>query len=929
MKAQSLIYIRVIGVVLLVLLLSLGGIPTTAQGPVSPSPSPTAQRNNQPIATPTPGNDIGLGRLSTSDSATVNVSASAQWVNTGIIVHAGDRLAITAEGSWNPGAPLTAPVGPDGSSQSWPDNFLDITDIGTCAYCAQTRTPYWAALIGYIGSSPPAVGSYTSASVLPEARKIFLVGSNLSTIVSSSGILWLNFNDDAYSSYTVDNYGQVTASISIEATRQDLINAYADLRDAVKSAISSDANKLIDMDTAYIVAMTPDWGKKIFQMAVGIIPSGMGADTAKLVELMKPFEQLNTSTDIGTTMTNIMDGLPTNPTDVQVRAAVTNGVNNSLILNPYISGTSSHIGFNQLLSDVDTIFANETLRLPDPLPVNYPTASTIQTLQRLTAQINASKYSEVDVGDYSMVQAQCTIFKVGSFADHIREMDILLQIYNQVDQISFRLSVAKLGTLGVGALGKAAFTYFGSLPGFIAAEDIVWAPYAVVGTFADTFNAVSDALQVSGKGYLSYEAFRANHQSVMDSVMRYQAFVDAGDWMNSLQGSQVRQAISSLSGSPDIAIVSLNTPDITLAADQMSGIGQGTVIVQNNGSIALTLAAFGDIDAILNGEQFSIVGLVASDAPATVAPGAQATLTFHYTVVRSSFTDPSGYQLSLTVRGIDPGGNLQFLGPNLSSFLVGTAPQLAALSSQQFKVPLTGELAAGSQSFTSFTTAGTTQKVRFSLMMNGGSDFDLHLYDSQGRHTGFSYSSGLVETNIPGSSYSGSTSSSEWISVNQSGGKTYKVVAVAINTAGGSNYAVSSLETPWLPALLDSPTQISFGATSKNTSVMFNLPLIEYGGFDSISNVSISISSLTDSQGHNIAANRINLQAPSSIGTGTTALASGVINLVPMPSAGVYKGAIQINGTDAQSGTPLSAMTQIQLEISWQQIFLPVILRSN
>jgi hypothetical protein len=121
----------------------------------------------------------------------ITVDATVNWVNTGIQVNVGDALTITATGAWTPGPPEYNMVGPDGSSMEWPDNFLNLVDIGACAYCATTPTPHWAALIGYIGENPPGPGSYTSYDVLPEAMRIFVVGSSFITNSVLAGTLWL------------------------------------------------------------------------------------------------------------------------------------------------------------------------------------------------------------------------------------------------------------------------------------------------------------------------------------------------------------------------------------------------------------------------------------------------------------------------------------------------------------------------------------------------------------------------------------------------------------------------------------------------------------------------------------------------------------------------------------------------------------------
>ncbi|MCL4487778.1 MAG: alpha/beta fold hydrolase [Chloroflexi bacterium] len=191
------------------LLLLAGGTQSiSAQGPL-PSKSPLPPPPIKPV-----DHSVQRKRPVSATGDAFTVSASGQWVNTGLVFNVGDQLVISASGSWCPGSQSACPVGPDGSSTAWPDNFLNLADIGVCAYCATTNVPHWAALVGYIGSAPPPAGSYISTNVITEAQKVFAVGSSYNGTAGNAGTLWLNFNDDAYSNNTADNTGQVTATVS-------------------------------------------------------------------------------------------------------------------------------------------------------------------------------------------------------------------------------------------------------------------------------------------------------------------------------------------------------------------------------------------------------------------------------------------------------------------------------------------------------------------------------------------------------------------------------------------------------------------------------------------------------------------------------------------------------------------------------------------
>lgn len=133
----------------------------------------------------------------------------------------GDYLIFSnARGTWSEGNTVSGPQGP---GTSWPDNFLNLTDLGVGRYEARTLTPYWDALVGYIGdisSPPPARGSYTSPNVRPKAERVFPIfphgGTSSYWKIAEGGCLWLAFNADAYSDYTVDNSGEVEVGVEAD-----------------------------------------------------------------------------------------------------------------------------------------------------------------------------------------------------------------------------------------------------------------------------------------------------------------------------------------------------------------------------------------------------------------------------------------------------------------------------------------------------------------------------------------------------------------------------------------------------------------------------------------------------------------------------------------------------------------------------------------
>src|SRR5674476_1597571 len=155
--------------------------------------------------------------LAGASPTTVLVTANGGWVNTGINLQPNDLLVIHAEGSWTTDNGASGYFGPDGSTKKNADNFFNLIDIGKVnSYGAKFKEGDLGALIGYIGDNPPKFGSYISSAIRPEAKKVFLVGSNSNHKKTQSGTLWLNINDDAYSGYTSDNKGSVSATIEVD-----------------------------------------------------------------------------------------------------------------------------------------------------------------------------------------------------------------------------------------------------------------------------------------------------------------------------------------------------------------------------------------------------------------------------------------------------------------------------------------------------------------------------------------------------------------------------------------------------------------------------------------------------------------------------------------------------------------------------------------
>jgi hypothetical protein len=163
---------------------------------------------------------ILAGPVAMANIITVPDSWSSQgwWVSTGLVLNAGDVIHVVATGTWNPWVGQTDYCGAEGSSFEWSDQFLNAYGVGAGGGGVGYLQNF-GALIGFVGSTPPLIGSYlgmTTQERLNQINSMVLMGSNVCVTSPASGMLWLGMNDDAYSGNCQDNAGALTVTVTPE-----------------------------------------------------------------------------------------------------------------------------------------------------------------------------------------------------------------------------------------------------------------------------------------------------------------------------------------------------------------------------------------------------------------------------------------------------------------------------------------------------------------------------------------------------------------------------------------------------------------------------------------------------------------------------------------------------------------------------------------
>ncbi|RKY22737.1 MAG: hypothetical protein DRP62_07250, partial [Planctomycetota bacterium] len=193
----------------------------------------------------------------------------------------------------------------------------------------------------------------------------------------------------------------------------------------------------------------------------------------------------------------------------------------------------------------------------------------------------------------------------------------------------------------------------------------------------------------------------------------------------------------------------------------------------------------------------------------------------------------------------------------------------------------------------SYDTMADTDRVTF-ILPYPGSDLDLHLYDSSGRHMGVNYDTGEIETEISNATYSGSNVNPEWITIENSGGETYTTEVVAMQTIGTESYSIVAIESPEFPALLGiSPSNLTISGSQGDASEC-TLAISEYGGFNDLNGISITASDLTDGMGGVIPSSSLTFDMPSTeVPAGSAMIANFTIDIPTDAAEGrTYSGAV-------------------------------------
>jgi len=810
----------------------------------------------------------------------------------------------------------------------WPDPSL--TSIGTFStQPVRVVFAWWPNAVRYVWDYVPDPNQrfYTPGyTTSPESDSCVLVYFSMGTISPGT--------QDSITTYY--GIGEPTA----DTDRERLLSAFENFKEAVKSSIIADLDAFSAIQAKYVVSLRNDWGDYLeaaWTVASLFVPdpvdlAKLGKDAQLLSKFADAIDWVDTGTTVVLELKVLLSHIPASASETQVKNDyIYPHFMNNVIFRPATGGT--YVGIAGYLEAIDAEYQSYIAKIPDPLPPNYPVNSVIAFLEQQTAALHASANREVYVPVY--YSNTCGLAKLGVLQFQKETMSSLASKLEFAENVSLATTLTEIGAILVGGGLKVAgivgtpVTLGGSTVVLIPSEVVLWSGVAAIYNISSLIGAVSDVAGLSIQGAMTKVSYEAIMQLSNDVALRRAIFQHTGDWVTTVTASGAEQLMQALAQS-SIQIESISVPDLVISANETSGQGTGQVLIKNAGNTTANVIVYGSITTKLD-QGMPIVGLVGSSS-VTIAPGEERAVEFTYTLLRSTLMHHSGYDVHLFIVAAGPGGWINIQGPFVEHFFAGTSSRLSTLNGQVFETIDRGLLGVGQVITIPVQFASATRSGRLLLSFAEGSDYDLHLYDSSGNHVGVNYGTGEVENQIAGVSYSGPTTWPEWMIVENPSGDAYLVKVVVQNSAAGKGYDLSKLETPLLPAILDTPSQVAWSivrtAKTSPTIESFGLQIAEGGGGQGISNLQISSTDFTGYGGAVIPAGQILCEGPNEVSAGTSILGICTITIPPETPEGTYAGTIQVSGKDAD-GTTLNAATQVTLtliEPRWN-IYLPLILR--
>ncbi|MCY2954352.1 MAG: PKD domain-containing protein [Planctomycetota bacterium] len=437
---------------------------------------------------------------------------------------------------------------------------------------------------------------------------------------------------------------------------------------------------------------------------------------------------------------------------------------------------------------------------------------------------------------------------------------------------------------------------------------------ALMGIYSDAFDGMRKNESYTYQGILREIAkFIRSHQYEAAGIWRI-----FDDFKNHVQYLIDHGAVD-----PEVSVdvQSINIPSLRVPDGGVIGAGPAEIVLTNTCDLRLhvvpTITIMSGQTAIASFEGDEVI----------LTPGESAASGAVVVLPRSILYGMTGYDAVIYLNAWDPITlSSRLFGPFCAHVSTGTDAELVRFSLQTSSQPLGGPVGT-TTSFTRMLDLGpATRSLRILLLHGDDADLDLHLYDSAGHHVGFLVPGGADEVKIPGASYTGSDSPYQIITIAPVvAGSQYRLEVIVNHATPDSRFAVSVLEIPEYPALLETSTETITVATGQRT-IDLTLSALEWGGGAGVSSMQAVLDILTDPAGHplSLTNSHITLSANTLAAGGNTDITLHLL-LTDTAADGTYTGTLHVTGTDMASGAPLEQTVSITIQVDLTAPSIPAI----
>lgn len=237
----------------------------------------------------------------------------------------------------------------------------------------------------------------------------------------------------------------------------------------------------------------------------------------------------------------------------------------------------------------------------------------------------------------------------------------------------------------------------------------------------------------------------------------------------------------------------------------------------------------------------------------------------------------------------------------------------------------------GSKKTYTYSVASDTTKALIQLNYPGQDHYsDLHVYDSNGNHTGYDYNSNTIEEQIPNSSHSGRDTGQdqqEFVTIEGDLETEYQVEIVTpeVGTVSQSvqaeattvEYDVESTDVPELDPKLATSADVSIDGASRGGASSFGATVKEANGDNGLGTVSLSASSFDHEDGTTTidAADVSFGQNDFTLAAGESTVVDATVSIPDGAAEGTYSGTVEISPDNDETQT-IDATIEVDVPVS-------------